>query len=360
MNPSRRNVWIGCLCAVACEAIFGASYLFTKDATLAASPLALLGWRFTVAFAALSLLAATGAVKVAPPRGRPVRRLFAVAMASPVLYFTGETWGIARTTTSESGAFLSAIPVACLAASTLLLGKKPTGRQVAGIAVTLAGVLATVFAASRAVSFSASGYAFLALAVAGYSLYSVFVEKAAAFNGAEIALAMLGTGAAVFAPLALAEAAHGGGAVALLRLPLESPAFLRAVLFQGVCVSVVGFILSNVAIAKIGVNRTASFIGVATAVAIVSGVLFLHEPFTPAQLAGVALILLGVFLANRGAAAPPPRNDERCRPTKQDGVPAKFALRGALRGNLKLQVTSGRRAASSAIPHPNDADFPAD
>ncbi|MBQ7251822.1 MAG: DMT family transporter [Kiritimatiellae bacterium] len=299
MSPSRRDLFLGCHCAVACEAVFGASYLFTKDATLVASPLALLGWRFAVAFASLSLLAAAGAVKVSPPRGRPVRRLVAVALASPVLYFTGETWGIARTTASESGAFLSVIPVACLVASSLLLGKRPTGRQVAGIAVTLAGVLATVFAASRAVSFSVAGYAFLALAVAGYALYSVFVEKAAAFTGAEIALAMLGAGAAVFAPLALAEAARDGGVSALLLLPLDSPAFLRAVLFQGVCVSVAGFILSNIAIAKLGVNRTASFIGVATAVAIVSGVVFLHESFPLAQLVGVALILLGVFLANR-------------------------------------------------------------
>ena len=302
-RPSRRDAWIGCLCAAACEAIFGASYLFTKDATAAATPLALLGWRFAVAFAALALLAAAGAVKVAPPRGRPVRRLVPVALASPVLYFTGETWGIARTTASESGAFLAAIPVACLVASSLLLGKKPSGRQAAGIAVTSAGVLATVSAASRAVSFSAPGYAFLALAVAGYSLYAVFVEKASAFTGAEIAFAMLGTGAAVFAPLALAEAARDGGVPLLLRLPLDSPAFLRAVLFQGLASSILGFILSNVAIARIGVNRNASFIGVATAVAIVSGVAFLGEPFTPAQLAGVALILLGVFTANRGGGS---------------------------------------------------------
>lgn len=305
MPASRHNLIMGCLCAVVCEAIFGLSYLFTKNATGAASPLALLGWRFVVAFVALGLLAMARVVKVAPLRRRSPGPLLAVALASPVLYFVGETYGIARTTASESGAFLSVIPVACLVASTLLLGKKPTRRQVAGIAVTLAGVLATVLAASRAVSFSASGYAFLALAVTAYSLYAVFVEKASAFTGAEITLAMLGAGAAVFGTLALAEAARGGGVPALLRLPLENRAFLRAVLFQGIGSSVLGFILSNLAIAKIGVNRTASFIGVATAVAILSGVAFLGESFTPAQTAGVCLILVGVFIANRRASTKP-------------------------------------------------------
>ena len=301
MTPARRNLLLGCLCAVACETVFGLSYLFTKDATGTATPLALLGWRFAVAFAALGLLAAARAVKVAPLRGRSVRPLLAVALASPVLYFVGETFGIARTTASESGAILSAIPVACLVASSLLLGKKPTGRQVLGIAVTLAGVLATVFAAGRSASFSASGYAFLALAVLGYSLYAVFVEKASDFNGAEIALAMLAAGTAVFAPLALVEAACAGEVRSLLRLPLENRAFLRAVLFQGVGSSVLGFVLSNAAIAKIGVNRTASFIGVATVVAILAGVAFLHEPFTAAQTAAAALILLGVYVANAKA-----------------------------------------------------------
>ena len=301
MTPSRRDVLLGCLCAAGCETVFGLSYLFTKDATGAATPLALLGWRFAVAFAALGVLAAVRAVKVAPPRGRSVRPLLAVALASPVLYFVGETFGIARTTASESGAFLSAIPVACLVASSLLLGRKPSGRQILGIALTLAGVLAAVFAAGRSASFSASGYAFLALAVLGYALYAVFVEKAADFTGAEIALAMLAAGAAVFAPLALVEAARTGEVRSLLRLPLENRAFLRAVLFQGVGSSVLGFVLSNAAIAKIGVNRTASFIGVATVVAIVAGVSFLHEPFTAAQTAAATLILLGVSVANAKA-----------------------------------------------------------
>ena len=58
------------------------------------------------------------------------------------------------------------------------------------------------------------------------------------------------------------------------------------------------FFLSNVAIAKIGVNRTASFIGIATAVSILAGVLILREPFTLFQGIGVVLIVAGVYLAN--------------------------------------------------------------
>ena len=288
----------GCVCAVACETIFGLSYLFTKDATSAAAPLALLGWRFVSAFVLLAMPAALGVVKV-NFHGKPRRRLLAVALASPLMYFIGETYGIAATTASESGAFLSSIPVACLIASSLLLKKPPSRRQAIGIAVTLAGVLITVFAASCSADFSPSGYAFLLLAVSGYALYSVFVAKATEFSGAEITLAMLAAGALFFGTAAVLEAAVAGELPELLRLPLADGAFLRAVLFQSVGCSIVGFIMSNLAIAKIGVNGIASFIGVSTAAAILSGVLFLGERFSLFQLSGVVLIVTGVGIANR-------------------------------------------------------------
>ena len=40
------------------------------------------------------------------------------------------------------------------------------------------------------------------------------------------------------------------------------------------------FFMSNVAISRIGVNRTSSFIGVSTVVSIISGALILGESFT--------------------------------------------------------------------------------
>lgn len=61
------------------------------------------------------------------------------------------------------------------------------------------------------------------------------------------------------------------------------------------------FFLANVAIAKIGVNRTSSFIGVATVVFILADVLLLHEPFSTGQLIGAVIIIAGVYTANAKA-----------------------------------------------------------
>lgn len=289
----------GNLCALCCETLFGLSYLFTRRVTQTQSGFALLGWRFIVAFAVMGALALTGCVRIRL-KGKRLGPLLLVALCSPCLYFIGETVGISRTTASESGAFLACIPVVSLAASAVILKKRPTRLQAAGIAVTLTGVLATVLAVGFSSSLSAPGYAFLLLAVLAYALYSVLVERAPDYSGAEITFVMLAAGALVFGVLSAVQAAAQGTLRELAVLPFCEGAFGMAVLYQGVGCSVLAFFLSNVAIARIGVNRTASFIGVSTVVSIAAGALLLGERFTAGQLAGAAMILAGVYIANAG------------------------------------------------------------
>ncbi|MBQ9882554.1 MAG: DMT family transporter [Synergistes sp.] len=113
---------VGCLCAIACEVLFGFSYLFTKNATEEASELALLGWRFFIAAMVMGICAAIGIIKINLKR-KSLRPLLMAALFSPVIYFIGETFGISHTTASESGAFLACIPAASLIASSMILKK---------------------------------------------------------------------------------------------------------------------------------------------------------------------------------------------------------------------------------------------
>ena len=288
---------IGSLCALGCEVLYGMSYVFTKQATLSASALSLLGWRFVLAFFVMSILVIIGAINV-DLKGKSIRPLLLVALFSPVIYFIGETVGISNTTASESGVFLACIPVAALIASTLILKKKPSKLQIIGILITLAGVLVTVFAVGATSSFSIVGYAFLLMAVVSYALYCVFVDKADSYSGMEITYMMLAAGAIVFAVLALVEAFINRNIGHLLTLPFKETDFMIAVIYQGIGCSVFAFFLSNVAIAKIGVNRTSSFIGVATVVSIVAGVLLLHENLSIGQIIGAVVIIIGVYTAN--------------------------------------------------------------
>ena len=292
------RVLTGSLCALGCEVLYGLSYLFTKQTAETASPLALLGWRFIVALAVMSLCVALGLVKIRL-KGRRIWPLLRVALFCPCLYFIGETVGIRETTVTESGVFLACVPALSLLASTVILKKKPTKRQIIGILVTFLGVMTTVVAVGLSSSLSPVGYAALMLAVAAYALYSVFVDLAADYTGAEITYVMLCSGAAFYGLLAFGEAAAHGALSELLTIPARSGTFRMAVLYQGIGCSVAAFFLSNAAIAKIGVNKTSSFIGVSTIVSILAGALALGEPLSVGQIVGAAVIVAGVYTANK-------------------------------------------------------------
>ena len=289
----------GSLSALASETLYGLSYIFTKDATASASWTALLGWRFLIAALAMSLCVATGIVRI-DLRGKKIRPLLLVASLNPCIYFIAETVGISHTTASESGVILACIPVASLIASALILHERPGKLQTAGIAITLSGVITTTLVLGGGASISAVGYASLMIAVVSYALYSVSVEKASGYTDSEITYAMLIAGAILFPLIAIAEGSAEGNIMGLLLLPIHDPGFLIAILYQGIGCSIAAFFLANKALSLIGVNRTSSFIGVATLVSIVAGAALLGEPFTTGQAIGAALIIAGVYTANAG------------------------------------------------------------
>lgn len=271
--------------------------MFTKQATEVSSTFALLGWRFLIALVVMTSLVLLKAVKI-DLKGKNLKTLILVALFCPCIYFIAETIGISNTTSSESGVVLACIPVASLIASTLILKKKPSKIQVTGILITLVGVIVTVLAVGMSSSLSPVGYMFLVVAVISYSLYCVFVDKAAEFSGAEITFVMLIAGAILCVALALVEAITNGTVIALIQLPFVETTFLTAILYQGIGCSVIAFFMSNIAIANIGVNRTSSFIGVATVVSILAGAIILGETFTILQIAGAVVIIIGVYVAN--------------------------------------------------------------
>ncbi len=297
MDAKKKKFFIGSMSAITCEILYGLSYIFTKQATSTASEFALLGWRFLLATLVMNFCILIGLIKI-DLTGKSLKPLILVALFSPVLYFIGETIGINHTTASESGVFLACIPVASLIASAIILKKPPTKLQTAGILFTLFGVLVTIISVGASSSLSLSGYSFLFLAILSYALYSVFVEKASNYSSAEITFMMLSAGALIFVSLALLEAIFQGEITALLTLPLTNHHFLLAILYQAIGCSVVAFFLTNVAIANIGVNRTSSYIGVATVVSILAGSIFLEEYFSYYQAIGVFLIITGVYIAN--------------------------------------------------------------
>lgn len=293
-----RSVRAGVVAAIVTELLYGLSFVFVKDVTKTISPVTLLAWRFGVALAAVLVLWGFRIVRVRLTRAT-AKPLLLLAAFMPVAYYLGETFGVARTTASESGLILSAIPVANLLAAWVVLRARPTRWQVTGISVTLVGVVVTVIASGVAIGSQWVGFLLLAGAVVAYALYTVFAQRFADASDMDKTFVMIAAGALVFCTMAIADHARDGTMGVLLTLPVARPGFAIAVAYLAFGCTIGAFFLQNFAISSLGANRYSTFIGIATVTALISGAVVLGERLSIGQWVGGAAIVLGVYLANR-------------------------------------------------------------
>lgn len=293
-----RIVRTGIAAAIVTELLYGGSYVFTKGITESISPVTLLAWRFGVALVVMLALWALRIVRLTLTAAT-VKPLLMLAAFQPVAYYLAETFGIARTSASESGLILSAIPAVNLVFAAIVLGARPTRWQVVGISITVVGVMMTVVAGGVTLGAQAAGYLLLAAAVVAFSLYTVFAERFAHVSDLDKTFVMICAGALTFSTIALATHARAGTLAELARLPVDRPDFALAVAYLALGCTVGAFFLQNHAISTIGSNRYSTFIGVATVATLASGAIFLGERLAPLQWVGGVAILAGVYLANR-------------------------------------------------------------
>lgn len=296
-NQSQNKILVGSLVAIAGEVLFGFSFIFSKQAATANGVFALLSWRFVIAFLGMTVLALLGIINI-ELKNKPLKTIILISLLQPVLYFIAETFGIVATTASESGSILACIPVMSMLASTVVLRKRPANNQIVGIIITMLGVILCVLAKGSSTSFSLFGYFMLGACIIIYPLYCVFVELAQEYSHIEKTYVMACCGAIAFSAIVIVNGIIDGNVGELLTLPFTDKDFLIAVLYQGIGCSIIAFFCSNYALATIGTNRTASFIGLSTVIGILAGVVILGEEFTRWQIVGTTMVLIGVYVAN--------------------------------------------------------------
>jgi len=301
---------IGLAATIGTGLLYGCSFVFTKGVTNTIDPFTLLGWRFVTALVAMLILMAMRVIRVHVTRAT-IGTLLLLAVFQPLVYYICETYGVKRTTASESGLIIASIPVAIVLAGMVVVRTRPSRWQVAGIAITLVGVVATVAAGGLTAAFDLGGYALLIGAVVSYALYAAFAERfATATSDIDKTFVMVACGALFFGGITVVRHAFEGTLVTLVTLPAARPDFAIAVAYLALGATIGAFFLQNVGIARLGSTRYSTFIGLGTIVTLVTSALFLHERLSLAQLAGGVVILVGVYVANRRAAV----NAGRSRP----------------------------------------------
>jgi drug/metabolite transporter (DMT)-like permease len=277
---------------IAMAIIWGIPYLFIKIAVGELSPVTLVFFRTAVG--ALILLP----VAAATARLRPLLRYWPWVIAYTLVEVSLPWFLLAdaerRLSSSLTGLMIAAVPLIGALITWLTRGSDRLDlRRIGGLLVGLVGVAVLV---GLNVSYRDLGaVAEVGLVAVGYATGPIIVSRRLPrLPSMGVVTASLVLTAVVYAPLALRQ------------LPARPPSssVLVAVAVLAVLCTSVAFLLFFALIAEVGPVRATVITYFNPAVALLLGVLLLHEPFTVGTVVGFSLILTGSLLATRRASAP--------------------------------------------------------
>lgn len=278
--------------------IFGFSFLFTKNSLELMSPVQVLAYRFAMAAFLLTLLKATGVLKI-NLKGKNLKGILILALTQPVAYFIFETNGINMTSSSEAGIMVSLIPIVTAILAALFLKERTNISQVVFVLMSVAGALFIILIKGASdVGNNYLGLLVLMGAVVSSGLYNILSRKVSIdFKPVEVTFVMMWAGAIAFNSFGFIKAALNGNAKNFYSPLLLSDSWVP-ILYLGVLSSVGAFFMMNYMLSKISASQTAVFSNLATVVSILAGVLIRGEAFYWYQAVGGAMILIGVWGTN--------------------------------------------------------------
>ncbi len=284
------------LLLVGINALWGGSSLAAKVALTSVPPVTLAFARFSVS--ALLLYALAGALRVDLRVARRDWGLFwAIGALGLALTFLLTYAGLARTTAADSALIHAAEPVFLAALSVLLLGERLGRTKMLGIAAGLAGVLLVVTRGGLGFSGAASGDLLIALGLVFESLAIILGKRLVArYPPLTVLTYQMLTGAALLAPCAAVEAAHNHW---LLPVGLWSGPAGAGLLYLILFCTVLAYAVWYGLLHRHTASDLSVFLFVQPVVGAVLGVVFLHDPLSPATVAGAALVLLALALIRR-------------------------------------------------------------
>ncbi|MBR1144822.1 DMT family transporter [Bradyrhizobium sp. AUGA SZCCT0431] len=183
--------------------------------------------------------------------------------------------------------------------SLVLFGVRLTGAQLAGIALSLMGVLTIIlrgdFSALASISFN-KGDVMFASSLVSFGLYSALMPRRPVTHQLSLISFTTCCGALMLVPFSVWEFSTG----AVLKFDFLTLATLAYIL---IFPSTLAYMFFNRGLALIGPNRAAPFFHLVPVFGSAMAILLLGEQLRLFHLVGYALVLAGVVIASRRASA---------------------------------------------------------
>jgi drug/metabolite transporter (DMT)-like permease len=284
--------WRGWIAFVALGIIWGLPYFFIKIAVQEVPPLLLAFSRLLLATLVLLPIAwHRGALRGLGSRKLPILMFALVEFAIPFSVISiGERW----ISSSVTGILIAMVPLS-IALIQRLFGVKESlsSWRITGLLVGFIGVAVLVGAGSIDGQMGWVGVGCMVVATIGYAIGPLIIQR---YLGnldsiGPLSASLLVASAMLFVP-------------ALLELPVAMPSTraLASIAILGIVCTAIAMLLMFFLVRHAGASRATVITYINPAVAALLGVLVLHEQWGVGGMIAFVLILLGSWLATRGAA----------------------------------------------------------
>lgn len=281
---------------IAAMVIWGVTMVITKSALRDVGPFTLLALRFALAWVLLIPFARRRGYRV----GLSIKPIFlAFGITGIVLHNGLETVGLNFTSAGSGALIIAGVPAVTAALSVVFLKETVTKMQVAGIALSIAGVLVVSDAGVTGLGPKEMlGNLLIFGGVIAWAVYTIQGKKLVVDLPALVATTA-GTGAAVLflVPLAIGE-------VAVTGIPTLTLQTTLGILYLGAMASAVAYALWNAALNHVDASVAAPYVNLVPVIGLLAALL-IGEPTNPMQLAGGLIVGTGLYLSEAGRIRTP-------------------------------------------------------
>lgn len=216
-----------------------------------------------------------------------------IGNAGPALLFAmAET----ELDSAVAGMITSGTPILSLVVASLLLRALPPRTQAIGIGLGFLGIVLMTLPSLAGTDAAPTGVALVLLATVGYGISgNLLVPLQQRYGGPAVTLWALSASVIVLAPFGLLTVADSE----------FTTSSVLAVVILGVVGTGVARSLAATLAGRVGAPRMSTTTYLIPVVAIVLGVVFRDETVEPISLIGVAIVLLGAYIASRAITSKP-------------------------------------------------------
>lgn len=320
----------GHLLAIVTIFIWGTTFVASKLLLQDFTPIEVLFLRFALGYAALCLASLPGLFSGHTSPRRTIRQelIFAAAgFMGVTVYFLMENTALTFSTASNVAILVAVSPLFSAILSFLFLkDEKLNKRFFIGFAVAMAGIILVSLNGKFALRLNPAGDLMAVAAAFAWAVYSILQKRIQTFGYSVIALTRkcFFYGILFMIPFMIGMRFHPSPEA------LMNPSNLLPLLYLGLGASAVCYATWNFALHILGPVQVSVYIYLVPFVGVVFAAIVLHEKITAGAVAGVALILLGLYLSENSFA--------RMRKRKTDSLPGKPTLQASQAGEDEPQA----------------------